>query len=221
MQQITLSPTTLPVGGYATLQQWYETILAATAATIDISGFIIAQTGGPKPNKNVGIWLKNRNDWWVWDPDAGEYIPKISKDFEIGDMLPTGRAVPDPDRWLVCDGREISRFDPYDKLFDAIGTAYGVGNNATTFNLPATGGRTLMGVGVTEGFTRHLRGEFGGLEKVGLQGSEVPVFNTDMADPPTTNVTKVTPKPNSFSAAGAPHENMMPFTVALFKIRYR
>ena len=40
-----------------------------------------------------------------------------------------------PSGWLECDGSAISR-TTYAALFSVIGTAYGVGNGTTTFNLP-------------------------------------------------------------------------------------
>jgi microcystin-dependent protein len=40
-----------------------------------------------------------------------------------------------PSGWLLCDGSAISR-TTYDDLFAIIGTAYGVGNGSTTFNVP-------------------------------------------------------------------------------------
>jgi hypothetical protein len=40
-----------------------------------------------------------------------------------------------PPGFLLCDGREVSR-SLYFRLFQVIGTTYGVGDNATTFNLP-------------------------------------------------------------------------------------
>lgn len=41
-----------------------------------------------------------------------------------------------PDDYLPCDGRAILRTDPYDDLFNVLGTYYGSGNGSTTFNLP-------------------------------------------------------------------------------------
>jgi microcystin-dependent protein len=38
-------------------------------------------------------------------------------------------------RWLICDGREVSRIS-YSALFNKIGTKYGEGDGSTTFNLP-------------------------------------------------------------------------------------
>jgi len=40
-----------------------------------------------------------------------------------------------PEGWLECDGAAVSRAT-YAALFDAIGVVYGVGDGATTFNLP-------------------------------------------------------------------------------------
>ncbi len=69
----------------------------------------------------------------------------------INDILPAGMIVPFagdaasiPDGWLLCDGSEVTRIT-YDRLFAAIGTNYGYGDNATTFNLPDFRGRFLRG----------------------------------------------------------------------------
>lgn len=58
------------------------------------------------------------------------------KDF-AGATVPAG--------WLVCDGSAISR-TTYARLFNAIGTAYGVGDGSTTFNIPDYVGRVAVGV---------------------------------------------------------------------------
>lgn len=55
-----------------------------------------------------------------------------------------------PDGWVLCNGAAVSRTsDTYKALFAAIGTAYGVGDNSTTFNLPNTQGYFLRGAGTT------------------------------------------------------------------------
>lgn len=46
--------------------------------------------------------------------------------------------------WLYCNGEAISRAI-YRNLFNAIGTTYGVGNGATTFNLPDLRGEFIRG----------------------------------------------------------------------------
>lgn len=45
---------------------------------------------------------------------------------------------------LLCDGSAVSRTD-YGPLFAAIGTAFGVGDGSTTFNVPDYRGRTIAG----------------------------------------------------------------------------
>lgn len=49
-----------------------------------------------------------------------------------------------PDGWLLCDGREVSRTE-YAALFAAIGTLWGDGDGATTFNVPDLTKRTSIG----------------------------------------------------------------------------
>lgn len=63
--------------------------------------------------------------------------------------LPPGVVVPfagatAPQDWLLCYGQAISR-TTYALLFAAIGTAHGVGDGATTFNLPDLRGRIPVG----------------------------------------------------------------------------
>lgn len=52
----------------------------------------------------------------------------------------------DPSGWLICDGRAISR-TTFVSLFTVIGTAYGVGDGSTTFNIPDLRGRVAVGLG--------------------------------------------------------------------------
>ncbi len=51
-----------------------------------------------------------------------------------------------PDGWLICDGRLLSRVT-YSALFAVVGTYFGVGDGSTTFALPNTPGRSLVGPG--------------------------------------------------------------------------
>ena len=47
----------------------------------------------------------------------------------------------EPIGWLLCDGRAVSRTGAFASLFQAIGTAYGVGDGSSTFNIPDFRGR--------------------------------------------------------------------------------
>lgn len=49
-----------------------------------------------------------------------------------------------PSGWVLCDGRALSRTG-YPALYAAIGTTYGAGDGATTFNVPNGKGRFLVG----------------------------------------------------------------------------
>jgi microcystin-dependent protein len=50
-----------------------------------------------------------------------------------------------PTGWLMCYGQAVSR-TTYAALFAAIGTTYGAGDGATTFNLPDLRGRVIAGL---------------------------------------------------------------------------
>lgn len=60
-----------------------------------------------------------------------------------GTILPFGGATA-PAGWLLCDGSAVSR-TTYAALFSSISTAWGYGDNSTTFNLPDMRGRFPRG----------------------------------------------------------------------------
>jgi len=49
-----------------------------------------------------------------------------------------------PDGYLICDGSAISRTE-YAELFAAVGTVWGAGDDATTFNIPDLRGEFMRG----------------------------------------------------------------------------
>ena len=53
-----------------------------------------------------------------------------------------------PIGYLTCDGSAVSRVI-YPELFNAIGTLYGIGDGATTFNLPDLRGEFIRGAALT------------------------------------------------------------------------
>lgn len=75
----------------------------------------------------------------------------------IGHVVPFAGTTP-PAGWLLCNGSAISR-TTYALLFATIGVTYGAGNGTTTFNLPDTQGRVILGVSGT-----HALGSTGGSE---------------------------------------------------------
>lgn len=65
-----------------------------------------------------------------------------------------------PVGWLECAGAAVSR-TTYATLFGVLGTAFGAGDGATTFNLPDMKGRVPVGLGIGGGlvgnWTRGLK----------------------------------------------------------------
>ena len=64
-------------------------------------------------------------------------------------LVPTGTILPfggttAPNGYLLCDGTAVSR-TTYADLFAVIGTAYGIGDGSTTFNVPNGADRSLWG----------------------------------------------------------------------------
>lgn len=97
-------------------------------------------------------------------------------------MWPTDTA---PSEWAICDGVPLSR-TTYADLFSVIGTTYGIGDGATTFNLPDFKGRTAVGAGqgseTAEGDvpgSTILMGDKGGYEEHTLVPDELPAHSHD------------------------------------------
>lgn len=94
-----------------------------------------------------------------------------------GRFCPTGMLSPfagitAPYGWLVCDGSAVSRTD-YPELFAVIGTLYGPGNGSTTFNLPNTNGRGIMGYDPAQA-EFNVVGRVGGAKTHTLSVAEMP-----------------------------------------------
>lgn len=75
-----------------------------------------------------------------------------------------------PPGFLSCNGNAVSR-TTYTDLFNSIGTAFGVGDGTTTFNLPNFSGRTSVGSGtyidsVSGSVTRSLAQTMGAASHV-------------------------------------------------------
>lgn len=91
-----------------------------------------------------------------------------------GTVVPTG--------WLNCDGAAVSR-SGYSGLFAAIGTAWGVGDGSTTFNVPDLRGRTLIGAGVGTGLSARTLATLLGEERHALSVAELAAHSHGVNDP--------------------------------------
>lgn len=111
---------------------------------------------------------------------------------------------------LLCYGQAISR-TTYAALFARIGEVYGVGNGATTFNVPDDRGRVTAGqddmggtsadrlTGVTDGINGDTLGATGGLETTTIVQANLPDVNLNLLA--SKAVTDVTLNQGSFGAA--------------------
>jgi microcystin-dependent protein len=87
-------------------------------------------------------------------------------------LVPTGVMVPFagsavPIGWLFCDGTAVSRAS-YPALWSTVGTTFGSGDGTTTFNLPDTRSRMVVGAAPSAptGLTQRLLGAVGGSEAI-------------------------------------------------------
>ena len=88
-------------------------------------------------------------------------------------------------RWLIEDGRELSRAE-YAELFEIIGTTFGVGDGVTTFNIPKIEGLVTVGLKTTDTDFDEIGKTGGG------KGSYLPIqlSNSGFLDVHKTTLTK-------------------------------
>jgi microcystin-dependent protein len=95
----------------------------------------------------------------------------------VGQVAQFGGAAA-PAGWVLCDGSAVSRA-AYPDLFAVIGTTFGAGDGATTFNVPNFKGRTPVGVGTATatGATAHTLGQLAGEETHTMTVAEMVAHN--------------------------------------------
>lgn len=117
----------------------------------------------------------------------------VNGNFDTIDTAVTARSVPAgsvfmtarttaPTGYLLCDGSAISRVT-YATLFTAISTTFGVGDGATTFNIPDTRGRSPMGAGTGSGLTARTLAANVGAQTVTLAASDIAPHTHGVTDP--------------------------------------
>jgi microcystin-dependent protein len=148
-----------------------------------------------------------------------------------GTISQTARATA-PTGYLICDGTAISR-TTYSTLFDAIGTAYGVGDNSTTFNIPNLKGRVPVGRDSAQTEFDTL-GEVGGAKTHTLTTAEMPSHTHD-TKPYNTAGSAAYAASNLFisngdnvvgnggattaTGGGGAHNNLQPYVVLNYMIK--
>ena len=108
--------------------------------------------------------------------------------FYAGGAPPTGAVLAyagaaAPTGWLLCNGAAVSR-TTYADLFAVTSTTYGVGDGATTFNLPNLLGRTAIGAGTGDAAdaTAHALGSKTGTETHALITAELAAHSHTVTD---------------------------------------
>jgi microcystin-dependent protein len=99
-----------------------------------------------------------------------------------GGLVWPGAETTIPDGFVRQDGRELSR-TVYASLFGIIGTTYGAGNGTTTFNIPNTSGRAVVGQKTSDGGRFSTLGAVHGSETVSLSLDQMPRHTHSYHDP--------------------------------------
>lgn len=129
-----------------------------------------------------------------------------------------------PAGWIICDGSEVSR-STYSDLFAVIGTAFGGGDGATTFNLPDFRGRVPIGRDISDDDFNAI-GNTGGEKRHELSIAEMPAHTHKYHDkyqgeggnghgdeaPISTNY-KDDERESDSTGGGVAHNNLQPYLV--------
>jgi microcystin-dependent protein len=83
-----------------------------------------------------------------------------------------------PVGWELCRGQPLP-ISEEETLFNLIGTTYG-GDGQQTFNLPDLQGRVPVHQGQGSGLQSHIIGEKAGVERVTLNGQQLPIHTHGM-----------------------------------------
>lgn len=166
--------------------------------------------------------------------DGTNWITVTDNTSPIGEIKGwAGASDPADTRFVLCDGRAISR-STYATLFTLINTTYGVGNGSTTFNIPDLRGRTLVAVdGAAARLTANdALGNASGEEKHTLTETEMPShthpaatgggfaqFSGAGALASGSAIPGQTQTATGSAGSGVAHNNMQPYLVAQYILR--
>ncbi len=114
-------------GRDTTIEDWWLNMIQE-----EIRNVILA--AGLTPTKSDNTQLSKAIDALI--TEAGLSVQTGSILWFAGDLIPAG--------YLECDGKAISRTQ-FNRLFSVLDTSFGVGDGATTFNLPDLRGRFVLG----------------------------------------------------------------------------
>lgn len=142
-----------------------------------------------------------------------------------------------PNGWFDCDGRSLN-VELYANLFNSISYTYG--GSGTNFNIPDIRGRVCIGSGTGTSLSARNLGSVGGEENHTLTINEMPshthsltrrsnpdngAFDTgsthqDESSAATTDRDDLGPFNTNSTGSGLSHNNMQPFIVLRYLIKY-
>lgn len=205
----------------------------ASASLASLANSFIKRDGTNSPSADVP-WNNKKITGLATPTVSTDAATKAYVDGISASAAPTGAVVQyagaaAPTGWLACDGGAVSRVT-YATLFALVGTTFGPGDGATTFNVPDTRGRAAIGIGTGTGLTARALAQTGGSERVALAVSELPshshVYRWGIAPgggPGPDSDAPVGDNTNSASTdttgTGSTHENMPPWLVLNFIIK--
>jgi len=186
--------------------------------TADTNTFVKTSSGAADENKVIVLDAAGKA--------AADFIPEgvgpITGEIR---MWSTASA---PTGWLIANADAVSR-TTYAALFAVVGTAYGVGDGSTTFNLPDFRGRTPIGAGTGDATdaTAHALADKEGTETHTLITAEMPAHTHTYGF--TANAVGAGTAPGTSSAftegntgsagSGAAHNNLQPSLTINFIIK--
>jgi microcystin-dependent protein len=140
-------------------------------------------------------------------------------------------AVNIPDGWLNCNGSLLLRTE-YTNLFNAIGYTYSTFSGTDlSFNIPDLQGRVPVGSGSGSGLTTRNLGVKGGAETHTLTVDEIPAHSHSYTNNVNDQTVSALPgevaadqvdvsQTTGLTGGGQSHNNMQPFIVLRYLIKY-
>lgn len=187
----------------------------SASATNAAYKMVFAQTAGDASG-NQSLLIDDGTFSVTYNPSTGDLNSEGKLQEGGNDLIPSGTilafgSTSTPAGYLECNGQAVSR-STYATLFSVISTTYGVGDGSTTFNVPDTQSRSLMGEDGTNAIgTQSTAAGASTTVTSGSTAAALSVGNTTVAA--TAKDSSTTAVVNSVNSTGHTHDIVMPVCV--------